>query len=318
VGTVLEPASEAALWAALARICEVAGLRGDGARLIRYTMNAVWVLDDQRLVVRMTTGTGAERATSELVRIATILSSVGAPVVPLADVEQPVHAGEWSATFWRQLRQPDEVAPNPVTLVTPLRELHHVQVPADRIPQWDMVGRIENRLIAAAAKVAEARPYLETWASSTVGIGFDELLEVLGTRCGRVQTGVLDAPWQLPVGVVHGDAHTGNLLHRHDDRIVWCDLDSIALGPREWDLVPAAFGPLQFGRDRAQYDQFAERYGFDVMTSPAWPLLREIRELQSVTSVLSDIPGRPMLAAEVGRRLRGLLHDEPVIWHRYA
>jgi Ser/Thr protein kinase RdoA (MazF antagonist) len=54
-----------------------------------------------------------------------------------------------------------------------------------------------------------------------------------GLRLSRVGRG-------LPWGAIHGDAHTGNLLAAPDGRAILCDLDSVAKGPREWDLVPAA------------------------------------------------------------------------------
>lgn len=118
----------------------------------------------------------------------------------------------------------------------------------------------------------------------------------------------------LPMGIVHGDAHTGNLL-RDNDRVVLCDLDSTGIGPTAWDLVVTAVDDQRFGSDT--YPELAAAYGRDVTTEPAWPTLRRVRELGLVTSVIADLARRPAVAAEHRRRLDDLRSEQPGRWSPY-
>jgi Ser/Thr protein kinase RdoA (MazF antagonist) len=128
-----------------------------------------------------------------------------------------------------------------------------------------------------------------------------------------------DAKWLLPQGLVHGGAHTGNVLSTADGRFLFCDLDSVYYGPREWDIVPTAHSNARFGRPRADYLTFADGYGVDVAQTELWPLLCEMRELQPVTTVLPQLPGRPALAEQLGYLIRTLKQkDAAAVWTRYV
>lgn len=154
---------------------------------------------------------------------------------------------------------------------------------------------------------------MQGWASREVGLSLDSLAALLNDRCDALERQVAGATWQLPTGVIHGDAHVGNLLAGR-----LCDFDSLSVGPREWDLVPLVHSATRFGDPRAPYEEFAAAYGFDLSTSPSWPLLREVRELQLVTSVLDKLPGRPEVAQTLGHRLRTYLKgDRSAVWQRY-
>ena len=121
----------------------------------------------------------------------------------------------------------------------------------------------------------------------------------------------------LPVGAVHGDAHTGNLLRLPTGEPVLCDLDTVSRGPVEVDLAPVAHGVTRMGRDTDDYERLVRRYGFDVRESPAWPALRRLRDLQLAVYLLRDLPGGAV-AAELARRLTTLLtDDERAVWRRY-
>ena len=128
-----------------------------------------------------------------------------------------------------------------------------------------------------------------------------------------------------PAAGIHADAHTGNALltgiperPAPEPGTILCDLDGLCRGPREWDLVPTAHGPVRFGRSHADYREFVAAYGFDVTAWPGWPVLRDVRELQLVTSVIDSIAGRPEVARELAVRLRSLITgDHHAIWTRY-
>ena len=82
--------------------------------------------------------------------------------------------------------------------------------------------------------------------------------------------------------------------------------------------MPLARSATRFGDPVEPYHEFAAAYGFDLTTSPVWPVLRDVGELQLVTSVLDKLSGRPELAQTLGHRLRThLAGDHPATWVRY-
>jgi hypothetical protein len=96
-----------------------------------------------------------------------------------------------------------------------------------------------------------------------------------------------------------------------------CDPDTIAVGPRETDLVPAAHGVARCGGDRAGYARFADQYGFDLLGAPSGPALRRPRDLQPAVYLLPRPPSDPVAARELGHRLRTVLsRDEDARRHR--
>jgi Phosphotransferase enzyme family len=86
--------------------------------------------------------------------------------------------------------------------------------------------------------------------------------------------------FQLPAGMIHGDAYRGNLL-RDGQRVVLADWDAVSTGPREVDLIPT-LQATRFGLPDEQRDAFVAAYGQDIrswdgyhfcVTSGSCPLL---------------------------------------------
>jgi aminoglycoside phosphotransferase (APT) family kinase protein len=106
---------------------------------------------------------------------------------------------------------------------------------------------------------------------------------------------------------VHGDASIGNIIRRQDGTAVLTDLDGFSVGPREWDLVLTAIYFERFGwHTAAEYAAFTGAYGFDVMTWPGYPVLRDIRETLMVTWLAQNVRESPQIAAEVAKRIADL------------
>ena len=111
----------------------------------------------------------------------------------------------------------------------------------------------------------------------------------------------------LPPGVIHGDASVGNVLHDYNGNAVLIDLDGFAVGPREWDVVQTAMYYDSFGwHTKDEYETFARVYGFDIMTWPGYPVLREIREFLMVTWVIQQASESEIMAAEGSMRINTL------------
>ena len=142
---------------------------------------------------------------------------------------------------------------------------------------------------------------------------FDSLVSHLHARADDLERQLPATRWDLTSGVVHGDAHVGNLLAGR-----LCDFDSLSIGPREWDLGPLAHSITRFRDLVDPYEQFAAAYSYDLRAARAWPLLRDIRELQLATSVLDNLSGRPEVADTLAHRLRTYLDGNTTSpWTRY-
>jgi aminoglycoside phosphotransferase (APT) family kinase protein len=225
---------------------------------------------------------------------------------------QPIAAGEWVATVWHYLPHPP-TRPPAVDLAVPLRGLHAIAEPPPYLPPWAPVNTARRRLAATLALPAVELAHTHNWCQQELGMPLEELASHLVGRCDDLTLQVTNTHWDLAPGVIHGDAHVGNLIARR-----LCDFDSVSIGPREWDLVPLAHSATRFGDPPEPYHEFATAYGFDLTTSPVWPILRDVRELQLVTSVLDKLSGRPEVAQILGHRLRTYLAgDHSAIWVRY-
>lgn len=326
--TQLSPAVAGQLAEGLAGICATAGLPAQRAQLIKYTMNAVYRVGDG-VVIRLSHGPEARARANRLVGVVAALQKAGAPIVSLVDdIEQPVAVGHWVATVWSHV-ETSEVAPRPVDLGDPLHRFHAIEeLRTAELPGWRPVDKALGRINAVWAQSSTHLAASEAWARAELGCDLAWLASWLQERASDVQARLDAAPWHLPAGVIHGDAHTGNVLlpvgsgrpvSETLGEALLCDLDSVCVGPREWDLTPTAHGAFRFGRSMTDYQEFVRRYGVDVTELDAWPVLRDVRDLQLVTSVLPSLAGRPDVAAQLGVRLRSLLAgDTAAVWSRYT
>jgi len=121
----------------------------------------------------------------------------------------------------------------------------------------------------------------------------------------RTEYGRLD--FDLPQGVIHGDANIGNVLRDYHGNPVVIDLDGFATGPREWDLLQTALYYDHFGwHTREQYETFARVYGFDIMRWPGYPTLAAAREFIIVTWIVSKAGEDERTSIEARKRLVAL------------
>ena len=322
--TALSDAVASELHGRLRDVCAQIGVDPDGAKLVKYTMNAVFVAPP--FVIRLAAGPHAETLAHQVVSVAACLEKAGMPTVRLAPglPFQPIFSGEWVATVWDYVPTVGR-EPRPVDLAAPLRALHSVDQLDVALPRWSPTEKFRRRLAAAAALPPQEAAALEHWSNTQLELPATGLLRDLHRRCDEAEEDLDQVTWRLPVGIIHGDAHTGNILlpaANHEGRVpsmpLLCDLDGLCVGPPEWDLVPTAHGATRFGRSPAEYREFVEAYGVDITEWAGWPVLRRVRELQLVTSTIDTLAGRPDVASELAHRLRSfLLNDLDARWRRY-
>jgi hypothetical protein len=271
------------LRAALAEICATAGMDPRGAQLLRFTNNAVFRLVHDPVVVRIVGSRAMRHRVGKVVAVARWLAEHDVPAVRLVPgLDQPVYAGGHVATLWELAPQGGR-RPGGADLARLLRQLHDLPMPSFDLPRWAPLDDVRRRLADAEELAAADRRFLEE-------------------RCAEVQARLDELEFPLPPGVVHGDAHLGNLVPTSDGPVL-CDFDSTCFGPPEWDLTPLPVGVQRFGHPQPWHLDLADEYGFDVTRWSGFAVLREVRELKLTTSVLPILRSNPDVRTELRRRL---------------
>ncbi|MEO3861339.1 aminoglycoside phosphotransferase family protein [Acrocarpospora sp. B8E8] len=280
-------------YAPLDQVCAVAGLDSNSARLLHSRANAVFHLPQAHAVVRLrqTGGSGEwKRRLSLAVEMTRWLHHHGFPTVTPLPVQQPITVGEWTATFWTYIAVDEQsVAPSSSDLGALLRALH--ELPA---PPVDLLAT--NPLGSLLADLSRS--------DLTLPVGQHDWLREQGRR---LLAEYESAALPLGQGMIHGDAHPGNLL-ASGGRYLMIDWDSISYGPRAQDLVPTLMGVLRFGRPPANWVALCDAYGVDpgIQDDSGVLLLCRARELRSLAAYLraADHPG---VRAELDKRLSSLM-----------
>jgi aminoglycoside phosphotransferase (APT) family kinase protein len=269
--------------------CSVAGLDARGAELMRLGENAIYRLRLVPLVARIARTMDYLPDVETEVAAARWLESVGFPSVRLAGpAEQPVVADGRVVTFWELVSERTEYG-TVAELAMLLRWLHGLEPPSSLVlPELRPFARVELRIRGAELT--------------------DEDREFLLSRLAELREQYARLEFVLPAGPLHGDANVGNIIRRRADGVaVLIDLDGFAAGPREWDLVLTAMYFERFGWHTAQeYREFVEGYGFDVMSWPGYPILRDVRELIMVAWLSQNTRESAKIAAEVAKRIADL------------
>jgi hypothetical protein len=284
---------------ALNAVCAEAGLDPEGAELLRCTNNAVFELATAPVVVRIVASNALRHRVDKVVRVATWLAEHDLPAVRLVPgIGQPVSAGSYVATVWETVPHGGK-QPRGRDLARLLRRLHELPEPSFALPAWEPLDDVRRR-------IGEAE-------------GLDAAdLDFLRDRLDDVSDRLEKLEFALPTSLLHGDAHLGNLIPSPAGPVL-CDFDSASLGPPEWDLTPLAVGVVRFGEPVGRYRELVRSYGFDVTRWQGFPVLRAVRELKLITSVLPILSSRPEVRPEFFRRLTDVRRgDDSAGWARYT
>jgi hypothetical protein len=280
--------------------CHTIGLDPRGARLIKFTNNAVYNLASEPITVRIAGSAGVQQRVPKIIAVARWLAQHDMPAVRLVDdLPQPLAVHNTEATFWHTVTASAH-APHPDghDLGRILLRYHTLPEPEFDLPAWNPMPSIRGRLEQQTVLTPDEHQYL-THAC-------DEMEHTLST-----------VEYSLPPGPIHGDPFIGNLIAGPHEPVI-CDFDSASHGPREWDLTPVAVGRLRFDYHTDYHHQLVCEYGSDVTTWPHFPSLRRLRELQLVTSVLPVLESNRSLSAQWRRRFDTFkAGDESTRWTTY-
>jgi len=270
----------------LREACTQAGVSSDGAELLRLGENAIYQLAAAPVVVKIARSADQLRRVERELCVARWLAAADVPAIrPLDEIDQPIVADGHPASFWHAVTG-GEPAPTHVDLGRLLARFHGLESCPCELASFEPLKTSEPRLAKAGGIARSDRDFLTA-------------------RCSDLNKQFRDLDFALPVGPIHGDAHTGNLLTDRG-QVVLLDFDAVAVGPREWDLVPTSIAQERFGLPEEKYQDFVGAYGFDVRSWPGYPVLREIRELTMTTWIMQNIAEDPAIAAEFALRVESL------------
>jgi aminoglycoside phosphotransferase len=285
-----DPLTLRRIYALTHQICRRNGLDPTGAHLIKFTINAVVALPEAGAVLRIAGSAPTRARLPAVIAAARWFAEHDLPTVRLwPDLEQPLNVDGHRATVWQQTPAGGP-SPTPADLAATLLAIHELDDPPD-LPRWAPMEGMRRRL-GRAVDVDAAT------------------LDLLTDRCITLDhdLAALHVEPLIPPGVIHGDAHLGNLIAAPAGPVL-CDFDSTGIGPREWDLAPAAAGAVRFDYGPRVHNELSAAYGVDITTWPGFPILRRVRELQMVISVLPLLGANPALRPQWEHRLATL--DQP-------
>ena len=292
--TGMDDATRAVAEAAAARL----GVPAGDAELIHLHSNATVALRSAGLVLRIATSPDAFDRIRGSVRVCRWLAARGYPCTVPADTEPWTEAGR-IVSVWRY----EDVVPEPPTSMaefgTLLRKLHDEPVPPFQVRD------LEDPFTSVAAALDRA----------TDGLG-DVDHRWLRDRIRQLRIRWRELDLAVPPGLIHGDAHPGNLLRLRNGHLIAGDWDHTATGPREWDLIQPLYTSRRFGApDSGCLGQFAAAYEVDIRNWDGAATLIAIREITGLSPYIRSAHANGRNRAELEHRIATLRSgDESARW----
>lgn len=248
----------------------IVGLDTAEARLIKFTNNAMFALDRERVVVRIAGSAPIAALADTVVAAARWFADHDLPTIRLWEhAPQPLSVDGLTVTLWHQVPENGAEATG-AQLGDFLKRLHTLNTAPAEIKPW-------RQLEATRARIVAGRAYMT----------HDQEMNLIAIA-EQIARELADVRYVLEPGPIFGDAQIGNVIAGLEGAVM-CDFDSVAVGPREWDLVPAAVAQARFDFPVDHHTQLADAYGLDITTWEHYDTFRRLRELQLLGSVLPII-----------------------------
>jgi aminoglycoside phosphotransferase (APT) family kinase protein len=282
--------------AAVEEACAQARVDSRGLYLMRRHANAIYHLPRAGAVARIR-DIDAIAALSAAVQTTRWLTDQDFPAAEPLDIDQPIAVGSFAVTFWRYLPASDDQRPTSADLAARLRRLHQMPIPPFALPPTQPLGSTRRQ----AARSLVLSDMERRW---------------LVHRCNELMDAYSRIAWVLRPGIVHGDAHTNNLLPHPRHSWVLIDWDSVSIGPPEYDFMPIYIRPRRFGYPPDTWRDFVTAYGTDLSGWPDLETLAQIREVRSLAAYIRNAPTNETARRELANRLGSLMNDDRTRrWH---
>nr|WP_086856000.1 aminoglycoside phosphotransferase family protein [Amycolatopsis lexingtonensis] len=265
--------------------CGKVDIDATSAELIRLGSNAVFRLNG-KVIVRIARDKGRFTDAQRQVDVARWLAAEDYPANRALDVQQPVDAVGYPATFWVSVSEKEEYA-TVAQVASIIRDLHELQLPQSlKLEHYRPFAEMAERLAGARSLSNDDSAFIR------------ERIEELSNQYDKLR-------FPLPEGQIHGDANIGNVILSRDGHPCLIDLDNFSIGPREWDLVQTALFYERFGWHTAdEYRDFVNVYGFDIMAWTGYETLASYREIAMTLWLAAN--DSEEAAAEVHKRVNAI------------
>lgn len=283
----------------LGDVCRVVGLDATDAELLRLRSNAVFKLRAP-LIARIATAPTAPERLPAVLAVTRWLADRGFPTVRPADdiAEQPVNVDGATVTFWHYIPTASFPA-GTADLGRLLRDLHTGPTPP--FPLRTLTDPLASIRATVRHHPGVLSPEEQSWLAGRIA-ALTEAWNAL--------------PFHEPPALLHGDAWIDNLLRHQDGHVILGDWDSVAIGPREWDLIHSHHGERRFGLSPSDIDDFTAAYGYDLREWDGYETLMQIRDTYAIGIHIRNAPGDPFSHRELAHRLQCLrTGDTHTRWH---
>ncbi|MGH3342896.1 MAG: phosphotransferase family protein [Carbonactinosporaceae bacterium] len=209
-------------YAILAAVGRRTGAPVQDARLLWAHSNTIFALPSARLLVRIATNPEALRCVTASLQVTRWLAARGFPcVVPADVVDQPFLERGRVISIWCYLPTVPEPPASGSDLGRLLCSLHSQPPPPP-------VGRFVDPFVSVAEAVDEVPDAMVAHHRCWLADRITELREAWY----RME-------FAREPGLIHGDAHTNNVMRTELGQVILGDWDHVAV-PREWDLAHAS------------------------------------------------------------------------------
>ena len=116
-----------------------------------------------------------------------------------------------------------------------------------------------------------------------------------------------------PQTIIHGDNHPGNLM-LNGHKVVFNDLERVAIGPPEVDLATLLVGIDHFGWSARDAELFMEGYGSSGVTLKRAVPFARVRELSGVIVAMCQAHESPEMENEMNQRLPAIERPGEGTW----
>jgi Ser/Thr protein kinase RdoA (MazF antagonist) len=258
-------------------------------QLLRLGENALYRVMSTDLLLRVARTGANPHDIARTVAAATVLRASGIPVCEPVALDGPMVFENGVVSVWKYYAERSNGQVDFRGFGRILKKLHaDSDELASVLPNWDPLGTIRRRLrLATAIQVPDG--WVHDLARRT-----DDFENVL-TRFEP----------QLSTGVIHGDAHTGNLVDSVDGQIL-IDLDDLANGPQDADFAPTIVQMRRFGLAADRWVDLTTGYGLaDPSILHNSPLVR-LRELFMLVWLLQQYGNSAAIDEEIKLRVESL------------
>lgn len=273
--------------AVLAEVAERCGVPTGDARVLRRHSNTVIALPAAGLIVRVAGNPDAFAGVAASIQVTRWLAGRGYPCVAPADPAGPFRVAGRVVSLWQAADVAEGRAGTGGDLGGLLRRLHGRLFPPFPLPPL-------KDPLAGVAAAAERHPDAMTAADRTW----------LAERIQELRRRWADLEFPHPPTLIHGDAHSNNLIPLHGGGVLLGDWDHVAIGPREWDLIQVHYMRRRFGRHTGrEIEEFTAVYDWDVRGWDGFATLLEIREISGLSPYIRRAPAHEETRDEVAYRL---------------